>query len=58
LGASGPEVEKQIQAACELAWSRAPTEEEIRSLAAYARRHGLVNFCRLIFNSTEFFFID
>jgi hypothetical protein len=58
LGASGPEVEKQIQAACELAWSRAPTEEEIRSLAAYARRHGLVNFCRLMFNSTEFFFID
>ncbi len=58
LSASGPEAEKQVQAACELAWSRAPTEEETRSLAAYARSHGLANFCRLIFNSTEFMFID
>jgi hypothetical protein len=27
-------------------------------LVAYAREHGLANFCRLLFNLSEFIFLD
>ena len=34
----------------------APTSSP--DLAAYTRRHGLVNLCRLLFNSNEFLFVN
>ena len=37
---------------------RAPTKEEAKELAAYARKHGLANLCRLILNSNEFMFVN
>jgi uncharacterized protein DUF1549/uncharacterized protein DUF1553/cytochrome c len=49
---------KQIEAAYRLLFSRPPTLEESTALAAYANKHGLVNTCRLLFNTNEFVFID
>jgi hypothetical protein len=50
--------DEQVALACELAWSRPPTEEELQELSAYARKHGLANFCRLLLNSNEFMFVN
>ncbi|HYT61878.1 MAG TPA: DUF1549 and DUF1553 domain-containing protein [Haliangiales bacterium] len=50
--------DEQIALACELALSRAPTQAELRELAAYAEKHGLANLCRLILNSNEFMFVN
>jgi hypothetical protein len=53
-----PEVQAQIDAACRLAFGREPTRMESETLLDVARRHGLANACRLIFNTNEFVFID
>jgi len=50
--------EDRVTLACELALNRPPTREEIADLVAYAEKHGLANFCRLILNSNEFMFIN
>ena len=49
---------KQIDTAYRLALSRPPTPEESKKLVAYGHKHGLTNLCRLIFNSSEFMFVD
>ena len=54
----GQGLDAQIAAAYQLALNRAPSNEEARDLAAYARKHGLANLCRLIFNSNEFMFVN
>jgi hypothetical protein len=51
-------VPAQIDSAYRLALSRSPTREERERLTAYARKHGLPNACRVLFNSTEFMFVD
>ena len=48
----------QIQQAYWLAVARAPTQQELALLVAYTQKHGLENFCRLLFNSNEFMFVD
>jgi hypothetical protein len=53
-----PDVPTQIESAYRLALSRRPTEEEKNHLTAYAQKHGLANACRVLFNSTEFMFVD
>ena len=53
-----PDVPGQIDAAYRLALSRPPTPEEKKRLATYASKHGLANACRVLFNSTEFMFVD
>jgi hypothetical protein len=53
-----PDVPAQIESAYRLALSRGPTPDEKKSLAIYARKHGLANACRVLFNSTEFMFVD
>jgi hypothetical protein len=53
-----PDPHRQIEAAYELAFGRLPTAEERNALAGYARRHGLANACRLLYNANEFIFID
>ncbi len=53
-----PTLAGQIEAAYELALGRWPTRTEARDLLAYAKKHGLPNLCRLIFNSNEFMFVN
>jgi mono/diheme cytochrome c family protein len=52
------EVPAQIEAAYRLALGRAPTAEESLALVAYARQFGLASACRVIFNTSEFVFVD
>src|SRR5262245_40201888 len=56
--AMAPDVEGRVEAAYRLAFGRAPSAEERAAVAAYARRHGLVNACRVLFNANEFVFVD
>jgi hypothetical protein len=58
VGGMGKNLDAQIAAAYELALNRTPTREEAKELAAYARKHGLANLCRLILNSNEFMFVN
>ena len=48
----------QIQQAYWLTVARDPTQQELTLLVAYTQKHGLENFCRLLFNSNEFMFVD
>ncbi len=52
------DLKEQIHLACQLALNRRPTSEETRRFTTFARKHGLVNLCRLIFNTSEFMFVD
>ena len=47
-------MEAQIAAAYALAFNRPPARAEAKELAAYARKYGLANLCRLLLNSNEF----
>ena len=38
--------------------NREPTAAELKQLTAYADRHGLPNLCRLLFNLSEFVYVD
>jgi len=49
---------RQIEWAFQLAYSRRPTQEEIKALRAYGAKHGMANVCRLILNSNEFVFVN
>jgi hypothetical protein len=51
-------VEGQVEAAYRLALGRPPHADERAALAAYARKHGMANACRVLFNANEFVFID
>ena len=48
----------RIVAAFRRALARDPDRSELDSLAAYAKKHGLANACRLLFNTNEFVFVD
>jgi hypothetical protein len=48
----------QIVVACERVWGRPPTEQEQVELAGYAEKHWLANLCRLLFNASDFLFVD
>ncbi len=51
-------LEKQIDQAYQLALNRLPAPAESRKLCDFARKHGLASVCRLIFNTSEFMFVD
>ena len=51
-------IDGQIKEAYRLVLCRPPTPSEAEKLASYARKHGLANACRLLFNSSEFMFVD
>ncbi|PQO45157.1 DUF1553 domain-containing protein [Blastopirellula marina] len=53
-----PTLPEQVDRAILLSTGRLPTEEQRIELVAYAQQHGLVNLCRLLFNLSEFVFVD
>jgi hypothetical protein len=55
---SATDVEGRVRTLVALAYGRRATSDEVGLLAAYARRHGLENVCRLIVNSNEFLFVN
>ena len=48
----------QVDLAMQLIAGRWPTAEERQQLADYASRHGLENLCRVLFNLSEFVFVE
>lgn len=48
----------QVTRAYRLAMNRSPTAEERKLLVECAQKYGMPSVCRLIFNTTEFVFID
>jgi hypothetical protein len=49
---------RQVEEAYRLALGRRPSGEERAAVAGYARKHGLANACRMLFNLNEFVFVD
>ncbi len=48
----------RVRDVCNRVLCRTPTEAELKSWTAFVEKHGLANLCRVLFNSTEFLFID
>jgi mono/diheme cytochrome c family protein len=51
-------LEAQTGQAYALATGKAPAEAVLMELVAYAETHGLVNVCRLMYNLSEFVYVD
>jgi hypothetical protein len=58
LGVESDSLDQQIDVAMRRVVGRAPTQEELNGLRTYAAEHGLANLCRLLFNLSEFVYID
>lgn len=54
----GDNLETQVERAIALAYSRRPSLNEREQLVSLARDHGLEQVCRVIFNTSEFAFIQ
>ena len=48
----------QAERAVQLVWLRLPTKTEELEFSAFVEKHGLAAFCRVLFNSNEFLFVD
>jgi mono/diheme cytochrome c family protein len=55
---AGEEVATQIERAYRLALAREPRPEELADAQTFVAEHGLSAFCRVLFNSNEFLYID
>jgi hypothetical protein len=49
---------EQLRIAYRRLFGRVPTEFESQAVMNYARKHGLPNACRFLFNTNEFLFVD
>jgi hypothetical protein len=58
LERAGGDLAAQVNRGFREALGRPPTGAEQEVLAEYARRHGLANLCRVLFNLNEFVFVD
>ncbi len=52
------DLSSQVKEAMLLVTQRAASDSETKEMADYARTHGLPNLCRLLFNLSEFVFVD
>lgn len=52
------DTEGRVALACERVWGRTPSPAEMAEMRAFADKHGLANLCRLLFNSSEFLFVN
>ncbi len=49
---------ERVRFACRRVLGRVPTADEEAVWVAYSKKHGLANLCRVLFNSSEFLFVD
>lgn len=56
--ASAGNLKAQIRQAYQLALNRDPTPAELTKLLPFAQKNGLASLCRLLFNTSEFMFVD
>ncbi len=52
------DVTTQVQSICQRVYHRTATEQELADWLAYVQQHGLANWCRVLFNSSEFLFVE
>lgn len=52
------DIPNQVTQAFLLTAARRPDSDELSWMTEYARRHGMVNLCRILFNTSEFLFVD
>jgi mono/diheme cytochrome c family protein len=57
-GEASAGLDDQISLAYDLAYNRRPSQAELVEAKQFASRHGLAAFCRVIFNSNEFLYVD
>jgi hypothetical protein len=55
---AGDDVGRQIRRGYELAYGRHATAGEVARIRPIIERHGLATFCRAVFNSNEFVYVD
>jgi hypothetical protein len=55
---AGDSISGQVRRAYQLAYHRDPAEAEISEAAAFVAAHGLAGFCRVLFNTNEFLYVD
>jgi hypothetical protein len=55
---AGDEVDQQIHRAYQLAFGRAAKPEELQLTSEFVKRNGLPAFCRVVFNATEFLYVN
>ena len=51
-------ITEQVTLAVERVSGRSPTVTELNELTTYAHKHGLPNLCRVLFNLSEFVYVD
>ncbi|QDU73643.1 Planctomycete cytochrome C [Bremerella volcania] len=49
---------EQVELGVQLTLGRAPTDFEREKFAEFAQEHGLANLCRVLFNQSEFLYLD
>lgn len=52
------DISKQIQFGFQLVTGRDPDKREHKAMVKYAEKHGLPNLCRVLFNLSEFTYLD
>jgi hypothetical protein len=52
------DAKRQVELAFQLACGRQATETELQPSAAFVKQHGLAAFCRVLFNSNAFLYVD
>jgi len=55
---AGADPAAQVRRAYALALARAPDDTEIDAAVGLVRTHGLAQFCRMLFNTNEFLYVD
>jgi len=58
LGKMAKDPAGQMKAGFRLAFGRAPTAAEEKTLLPFVQQQGLPSLCRVLFNANEFFFVD
>ena len=58
LAAEATNNPSRVELAFQLALGRPPKTTELERFVVYSEKHGLANFCRLLYNTNEFIFID
>ncbi len=55
---AGKNVKAQVRLAFQLAYNRDPESPEAHAAQSFIATHGLTLFCRALFNSNEFIFVE
>jgi len=57
VATAGP-LNRQIEEVYQLVLNRRPTSAELQKLVPFAQKNGMASVCRVVFNTSEFMFVD